>query len=418
VRICLIGATHPCHNPRLVREADTLVQCGHEVRAVTVRTSPQLIADDARLIATRQWRLQTASILRSPWPTLVRAIPGRLRRELAMRSFPRTGSTTDAENALCEAAPELLRLATTEPAEWFIAHTQTVLGVAASAARKWNARHGFDCEDLLTETGHFPPAMVKAIESAYLPACDYVSATSPAMAARLHQQYGIPVPTVLYNVFPLEMVRHMKPPEQRPAAASLRLHWSGQTIGPGKGLEEAVEAAGLVGGGVEIFLRGTPKSGYSEKLSRMAGERNVSLALLPHVHHDELIGAMDQFDVGLALERATDPNYSITVTNKFFSYMLAGLALAATDTPGQREVFEQAPAAGFLYPSGRPELLAEQLRRWRDDRIGLRAAQSAAWRAARERFCWDVEKTKFLALLERPVARSIPSRRFEGLDIR
>jgi len=405
VRVCLIGATHPCHNPRLVREADTLVECGHEVRAVAVRTSLPLVDDDARLIATRKWRLQTASILRSPWPNLVRAIPGRLRRELATRSFPRTGSTPDAENALCEAAPELLRLAVSEPADWFIAHTQPVLGVAARAARKWNARLGFDCEDLLALTGHNDPALIHSIEAAYLPACDYVSATSPAMATRLHQQYGIPVPTVLYNVFPLDMARHMKPPEQRPAAALLRLHWSGQTMGPGKGLEEAVEAAGRAGGGVEIFLRGTPVSGYGEKLSRMARERNLSLAFLPHLHHDELLGAMDQFDVGLALERASDPNYSITVTNKFFSYMLAGLALAATDTPGQREVFEQAPAAGFMYPSGRPELLAEQLRRWCDDRNGLRAAQSAAWRVARERFCWDVEKTKFLTLLERPVAR-------------
>jgi hypothetical protein len=64
-----------------------------------------------------------------------------------------------------------------------------------------------------------------------------------------------------------------------------------------------------------------------------------------------------------------------------------------------------------MYPCGRPELLAEQLRRWRDHRIGLRAAQSAAWRAARERFCWDVEQTKFLSLLEkvRPVARPAQS---------
>jgi glycosyltransferase involved in cell wall biosynthesis len=402
VRICLIGATHPCHNPRLVREADTLAEQGQEVRVVGVRTVPELVADDDRLVATRKWRLQMASILRS---NRLRAARSRLRRALAAELFRRRGSVQDAENALCEAAPGLLRLAISEPADWYIAHTQTVLGVAARAARKWNARLGFDCEDLLAETGHSSPGLVKAIEAAYLPACDYVSAASPAMAARLRQQYGIPVPTVLYNVFPLEMVRRMKAPEQRPAAASLRLHWSGQTIGPGKGLEEAVGAAGMAGGGVEIFLRGTPMSGYGETLSRMARERNVSLAFLPHLHHDELIGAMDQFDIGLALERASDPNYSITVTNKFFSYMLAGLAVVATDTPGQREVFEQASAVGFMYACGRPELLAEQLRRWRDDRTGMRAAQSAAWRAARERFCWDLEKTKFLALVEKPVAR-------------
>jgi glycosyltransferase involved in cell wall biosynthesis len=277
--------------------------------------------------------------------------------------------------------------------------------VAAAAARKWNARLGFDCEDLLALTGHTDSAIIHTIEAAYLPACDYVSATSPAMAARLQAQYRIAAPVVLYNVFPLEMVKHMEPPGERPRAASLRLHWSGQTIGPGKGLEEAVEAAGQAGGRVELFVRGAPVSGFGETLSRMARERNLPLTFLPHLHHDDLLGAMDQFDVGLALERAAHPNYSITVTNKFFSYMLAGLALAATDTPGQREVFDQAPAAGFMYVSGRPDLLVAQLRRWRDDRDSLRAAQTAAWRAARERFCWDLEKTKFVALLEMPPAR-------------
>ncbi len=145
-------------------------------------------------------------------------------------------------------------------------------------------------------------------------------------------------------------------------------------------------------------------SGYAETLSRMARERGVPLTFLPHIHHDELIGAMGEFDVGLALERASHRNYSLTVTNKFFSYMLAGLAIAATDTPGQREILQQVPAAGALYPCGRPELLAEQLRRWRDDRAGLRAAQAAAWNAARERFCWDLEQSKFLALIETPAA--------------
>jgi glycosyltransferase involved in cell wall biosynthesis len=385
-----------------VREADTLAGRGHEVRVIGVRHVPELVADDERLLSTRKWRLQMASILRS---NRLRAGRSRLRRAMAAEFFRRSKSLRSAEYAVCEAAPELLRLASAQPADWFIAHTQTVLGVAAAAARKWNARLGFDCEDLLALTGHTDSAIIHTIEAAYLPACDYVSATSPAMAARLQAQYRIAAPVVLYNVFPLEMVKHMEPPGERPRAASLRLHWSGQTIGPGKGLEEAVEAAGQAGGRVELFVRGAPVSGFGETLSRMARERNLPLTFLPHLHHDDLLGAMDQFDVGLALERAAHPNYSITVTNKFFSYMLAGLALAATDTPGQREVFDQAPAAGFMYVSGRPDLLVAQLRRWRDDRDSLRAAQTAAWRAARERFCWDLEKTKFVALLEMPPAR-------------
>lgn len=404
MRVCLIGATHPCHNPRLVREADALAERGDDVRVIAVRALPGLIADDEKLVASRRWRLQSASILRSPWPHRLRAVPHRLGRAMAAAKFRRTGSSGAAENALCEAAPQLLRFALAEPADWFVAHTQPVLGVAARAARQWNARLGFDCEDLLAEVDDSAAAMVRSVERAYLPACDYVSAASRAMAARLQQQYQI-APAVLYNVFPRAQAGRLLPPPQRPANTALRLHWVGQTAGPGKGLEEAVEAAALAGGGVELWVRCMPAGDFGVKIERMARAKNVPLTFLPHVHHDELAGAMGAFDVGLALERVTDPNYSITVTNKFFLYMLAGLALAASDTPGQREVMEQAPAAGFVYPCGRPDLLAAQFRRWRDDRNGLRAAQSAAWQAAHDRFCWDVEKSGYLELLERPLAR-------------
>jgi glycosyltransferase involved in cell wall biosynthesis len=402
VRVCLIGATHACHNPRLVREADALAERGHDVRVIAVRTLPELIADDEKLVASRRWRLQSASIVRRPWPHRLRAVPHRLRRAMAAAAFRRTGSSGAAENALCEVAPQLLRFALAEPADWFVAHAQPVLGVAARAARQWNARLGFDCEDLLAEVDD-SAAMVRSVERAYLPACDYVSAASRAMAARLQQQYQI-APAVLYNVFPLAQAGRLLPPPQRPANAALRLHWVGQTAGPGKGLEESLEAAALAGGGMELCVRCMPAGDFGVKFERMARAKNVPLTFLPHVHHDELAGAMGAFDVGLALERLTNPNASITVSNKFFLYMLAGLALAASDTPGQREVMEQAPAAGFVYPCGRPDLLAAQLRRWRDDRNRLRAAQSAAWQAARDRFCWDVEKSRYLELLERPRA--------------
>ena len=56
---------------------------------------------------------------------------------------------------------------------------------------------------------------------------------------------------------------------------------------------------------------------------------------------------MEAFDVGLALERPENANYSRTVTNKLFSYLLAGLAVAASDTPGQRQVMSQVPNAGI-----------------------------------------------------------------------
>jgi glycosyltransferase involved in cell wall biosynthesis len=108
---------------------------------------------------------------------------------------------------------------------------------------------------------------------------------------------------------------------------------------------------------------------------------------------------MDQFDVGLALERSEPSNYALTTTNKIGSYLLAGLAIAATDTAGQREMLGDTPSAGFLYPSGKPELLAAGLQTWMKDRNALRVAQQAAWDVARAKFSWNIEAEKFLRVL-------------------
>ena len=107
---------------------------------------------------------------------------------------------------------------------------------------------------------------------------------------------------------------------------------------------------------------------------------------------------MAEYDVGLALERTRSLNYSLTVTNKVFSYMLAGLAIVATDTPGQREVIDQAPGVGLLYRASDAKTFRAALKTWIADRAQLRKAQQAAWDVARARFCWEVEQRKFLEL--------------------
>jgi len=104
------------------------------------------------------------------------------------------------------------------------------------------------------------------------------------------------------------------------------------------------------------------------------------------------------------LERPANANYSRTVTNKLFSYLLAGLAVAASDTPGQLEVMAQIPQAGFVYQAGDVRALAEGLLNWVRHAETLRTSQQASWNAAHRRFCWERERQKFLALFAQPEA--------------
>ncbi|HYP39880.1 MAG TPA: glycosyltransferase, partial [Chloroflexia bacterium] len=397
----LVGSTHPCHNPRLIREADTLAAMGHDVRVVAPSFMSELHEKDRRLIATREWQLLSATFRPTKWRGKYRSLLVRGRKWFARELFGRLKWAGAVEYAFTAALPELKRLALREQADWYVAHAHPALPVAAAAAKHWQARLGFDCEDLLAELGADPPDIVRHIERKYLPACDYVSVPSQAIAKRLQGTNAIQAPIVLYNVFPLALADGLPGPAERTTKGTLRLHWFGQTIGPGRGLEEAIEAMKMLGPGVELHIRGLISGEYRATLADLVREPGTppNIFFYPQIDHDDLIRSLGEFDVGLALERPENGNYSRTVSNKIFSYLLAGLAVAATDTPGQREVMGQVPSAGFLYPAGEPGALAAGLRRWKGDTQGLGVAQQAAWDAARQRFCWDIEQRAFLHVL-------------------
>ncbi len=402
-RICLVGICQPSFNPRLVREADSLMQAGYDVRVVATHHLLWADAREEALMRKRQWRLQRVDLRPVGWNKLYSGmIRGRNRLVAGLRPYFKSSDLRFFAYGL--AGPELTKIAASEPADWFIAHSHAALPVAAAAAARWNARFGFDCEDLLAHSPGEPHELLRAIEAKYLPQCAYVSTASPLMAEQLSLDHHIPSPVVLYNVFPLQLAEGMLAPRDRHGDATVRLHWFGQTIGPGRGLEDAVAALAQLPGEVQLHLRGTLSAGYRERLEAMAGRERHRLFFLPPLEHDELIRSMEAFDVGLALERPENANYSRTVTNKLFSYLLAGLAVAASDTPGQRQVMSQVPNAGFLYPAGDGRALADLLVNWVRDRQALRAAQQASWEAARARFCWDRECEKFLGIFAAPAS--------------
>jgi glycosyltransferase involved in cell wall biosynthesis len=154
----------------------------------------------------------------------------------------------------------------------------------------------------------------------------------------------------------------------------------------------------LLGDGVHLCLRGTWADGYErifrERTQTLGVEKQIHI--LPPALPEQLVERAAQHDVGLALEPAITQNRRIAVSNKILNYFLAGLAIAATDVPGQRGIMERAPGAGFLFAPGDAETLAARLRDWSINPVKLQSAKAASIRAGKNRFCWDIEKQKLL----------------------
>jgi hypothetical protein len=413
-RVCIVTPGYLSSTPRVVREADALATADYDVRVVfTQGQLEQVRAFDAAVLAGRRWR-----------PTIVRwsnARPGErwayyrtgLRHRVA-QSLPEAtlGLTGMAERAEGRIYPELARAAAAEPADLYIGHYPVGLAAASHAADRHDGALGYDVEDLYADTFAPTPAWQPArnrlirIERRYVARCRYVSAASDGIAAAMRERYGVKDAIPVYNAHSWADRAWMDGRFLDRRGPALSLFWFSQTIGLDRGIQDAIRAAGRLGTPVQLHVRGAADTTVRTSLQRLAGESRIGDAIVfhPPCPPGELLSRAAEHDVGLALEIDDSPSRRLSVTNKLFLYLTAGLAVAATDLPGQRAVVETCGEAGRLHACGDVEAMAADLRQWANPGA-LAAAKAAALASARERWNAETEGTRIVRTIDSLLAR-------------
>lgn len=414
-RVCLVTTGHLSTNPRLVKEADALTEAGYRVRIVACHFWRWADAADAAFDG-RGWPVETVAFgelatgMRGRW---IRA-RHRLARELAQRLGPPRAPNALLRRAAHYVTPELAQAAAREPADLYIAHNLGAVPAAEAAARQHGARLMFDAEDFhrgeLRDTPEDAAqrALVSAVEERFLPLCDAVTAASDGIAQAYAAATGIETPTTILNVFPLadrEAVIDVASLQAEVEAGTRSMHWFSQTIGPNRGLEDAVRALPLLPSDVVLSLRGGWADGYERQLRQLADALGVGerVRALGHCPPDEVVRRAAEHDVGLAIEVGETVNRDLCVTNKVFTYLLAGLPVAATATTGQKAVCAALPDATRLYKAGDASALAQAV-----NELLTTEARRAATSAGDGRYTWDHEQATFLGVVARALQGSQP----------
>jgi glycosyltransferase involved in cell wall biosynthesis len=419
--VCILSPAPIWVNPRLCKEADTLQRAGFDV-VVGYRADGDISRDDA-VLGGRSWRWARIDLDRRRAPA--RWLESRLRQRAAVwmwRSGNRSPSVARA--AYCAGDARLLRWALEQPADVYIAHTQPVLAIAALAAAARGVVYAFDCEDLLAEEtadggrARWRRDLITGLERRYLPAATYVSATSDPMAAHLAAAYGLQTVRVWHNCFPASESATVPPPEQRPPATTLELAWISATVGPARGLEDAFAAMPRLASRAVLHIYGAVPADSTRWLDAQMtaiGDR-TRVEMHPLVPADQVIPTLSRHHVGLSLDGNECLNRSLTVSNKVFYYLQAGLACVATDTPGHRSVIPPGSPYGFLYPPRDVSSLVATLEGLTSP-PNLAAAQRAAWKVGRTKYVWDLEQTRVVeairgaARARRPLLRASEAER-------
>lgn len=425
--VVIVTPTYISSNPRVVKEANALAAVGLRV-CVVFSQGPMTWAraEDAAVAAGCRWHARPVRWSRSISAERGAYLRSTVRFHLARRlPFSTRGPLPVVVRAECRTYPELASAAAAIRGGLYIGHYPEGLAAAAHAARQWKARTAYDVEDLHTEedaptrAGRDRSRRVFEIERRHIGACAYVSAVSEGVAAALADRYAGVEPFVLHNVFPWkdrDAIDGLVKDRRGPA---LSLYWYSQVIGFDRGLQDAIRALGRVRAPFQLHVRGFHSEAVAERLRALAADAGIADRLFIHhrVQPSELLSRTVEHDIGLALEQPVSRSRELSVTNKLFFYLLAGLAVVATDTAGQRGVLQQMNGAGDLYPAGDDRALAEILNRLVTDPSHLARRRQAALAAAASRWNWETEQDRLVQAVGRvlqPERRSSESPAFAG----
>jgi glycosyltransferase involved in cell wall biosynthesis len=401
--LILIGA-HICTAPRPQKEADTLAEAGHNVTIGGFWFDPELVKRDRTLIDNKKWRFEP--IIDFQPTRKINNFVIRVRSRIAQEKFKRLGIFSP--DLLGYGATAMLEFARNTKADLTIVHSESGLWVGSQLLNE-GFKVGVDfedwfSEDLLLEARAIRPiSQLKILEGRLARDCKYCLTTSHALAEALSNAYSSPKPTVIYNAFSWSERSKIDTLNlDRKDLNIPSLHWFSQTIGPGRGLETLLQSLISIKIPLEIHLRGNyPESSRQWLEPLIPNEWLDRIFIHPTVPNGELLSRIAEHDIGLALECNDIPSRNLTVTNKLFQYLQAGVAVIATDTSGQKEILSQHPEIGQLIPNSDPIALGEAINDLLANPLALTAMKKSALIAAQNKLSWESQQQTILDLIEK-----------------
>lgn len=404
-RIVLVTSSQPSLNPRLVKEADAFVEAGYDVTVVGQYWNDWANETDKILLPAKKWKFIRVggSPKKSKFSYSYTRIIHKLFRKLAQHVSLKFGI---AELSIGRCGYQLYNTAKNLKADLYIGHNPGGLAPAINAALHNGVKSGFDAEDFhrleYSDDPTHPDVKCKTyLEEKYFPKASYLITASPLITLEYKKIFPLLDFNSILNVFPRTKDLEVKKSTSNQA---LKLFWFSQTIGPNRGLDEAIEAIKIIGSPlIEIHALGFPRQQVIEHYTRVTksyGFLDSQLTFYPPIPPDEIYAFASNFDIGLATEIGVPFNRNICLTNKIFTYIQSGLAVAASNTSAQEDLLRKYPDCGKLFDIKNAESLAAVLRFYLNDRGALYEAKQASFEYGQQTLNWETESKKFLKIVE------------------
>jgi glycosyltransferase involved in cell wall biosynthesis len=326
----------------------------------------------------------------------------------AARALRTTGGTMTAASAeslywdLDDRFWQLYRVARSERADLWLANDWTSLPVARKLAIEQGVPFAYDTHELAVDEYAerwlwrlVRRPVIVAIEGMGMREAAFVSCVSEGIAGRLMEFYALlRSPLVIRNTPPYQST------QIRPTGEQIRVLYHGLVL-PGRGLEACIESVRRWRAPLTLTIRGPANPEYLEHLTQLAREHGVAdrVTFTQGVPLVDLVRHAAEHDVGLF----AFPDHSLhnvhVLPNKFFEYMMAGLALCVSDLPEMARILKR-HSLGMLIGAVTPDAIAAAINQMSPAAIDTYKRNALA---AAQEFNWENEGQLLLKACDRAV---------------
>jgi glycosyltransferase involved in cell wall biosynthesis len=418
--ICVLALSAIADDPRVRRQAEAFHRAGWNVTAVGLPGARS---------AAPEWRILTAEEFLMPRvkasdcgvtpavhpgrPFLPKALrlvgrlayrlprallSGRVRyalRLLAVRARPAIAQGiywSFSENII-----DIYNSARQVTAAVWLANDWTMLPLAARLAREKGGIYCYDTHEFAAEEYGddrswrlWRRPMVCALEREFIGRAAVVSAVSAGIAERLGKLYQLPAASITIRNTPAfePIAFHSTSPD------CIRVLYHG-IVTPGRGLEATIDSVAAWRPQFDLTIRGPGDGIYLAALRNRICERGLTdrITIAPPVPMTALVREAAAFDIGFFALPGSSRHNEFALPNKFFEYIMAGLALCLTDLPEMSRLVRQY-GLGVTFRTVAPEAIATAINGL--DPASIDHYKRNALAAARE-LSWERESERLLS---------------------
>lgn len=276
-----------------------------------------------------------------------------------------------------------------------ICHDYFTCDAGFSVAQLADAKFSVDCHEYSTgqymdnkKWVKYQRPYVIAMQDYFLSKADVVTTVCDGIAKLLDQEHSLQKPVVTVRSVPFQNVQ-----SYRATGEKIVVLYHGD-ISYARGLHKAIQSMTQWRNEFTLVIRGAGDEKYIKFLRQLAEDEGLKdrVTIEGPVPFDKIIPKANEADIGYFVHRDISPQKRFTLPNKFFEYIMAGVALCVSDLPEMRAIVSKYNC-GLLVSDYDEQIIANVINSF--DRESINRCKQASLRAAEE-LNWSSESVLML----------------------